>query len=79
MPLRDYNVDVINRKELIKTVRRKAEVRIPARLNKERAEDIQEVIENLCHMSERSILLMKNAAEVLRVRDKMEEKEKNPA
>lgn len=80
MPLRDYNVDVINRKELIKTARRRrTEVRIPARLNKERAEDIQEVIENLCHMSEKSILLMKNAAEVLRVRDEMDGKEKNPA
>ena len=37
------------------------------------------MIENLCHMNEKSILLIKNAAEVLRVRDKMEEKEKNPA
>ena len=54
-------------------------LRVPTRLSKERTEDIKEVVENLRHMSEKSVLLMKNAAEVLRVRDEMDGKEKNPA
>lgn len=54
-------------------------LRVPTRLRKEETEDFEEVVENLRHMSKESILLIKNAAEVLRVRDEMDGKEKNPA
>lgn len=81
VPFGVYNVPIDNkRKEMVKMARRQIDrLRVPTRLSKERTEDIKEVVENLRHMSEKSVLLMKNAAEVLRVRDKMEEKEKNPA
>ena len=81
VPFGVYNVPIDNkRKEMVKMARRQIDrLRVPTRLSKERTEDIKEVVENLRHMSEKSVLLMKNAAEVLRVRDEMDGKEKNPA
>lgn len=46
-------------------------------LTEEKKADIREVVENLKHMTKESLLIMKNAAEVLKIRDSMEEK--NPA
>ena len=41
-------------------------------MEKEKKKEITEIVKNMQNMTKQSILIMKNAAEVLRIRDSME-------
>ena len=43
-------------------------------MNKKEKKEIAEIVKNMQNMTKESILIMKNAAEVLRIRDSMDKK-----
>ena len=46
-------------------------------MKEEKKKEIAEIVKNMQNMTRESILIMKNAAEVLRIRDSMDKKQGN--